>query len=135
MNDANENNVELKVILGKRIKEARIAKGLTQPELAKIINSTDRNISNYETGYSYPSIKVLYSLSKGLSTSIDYLFGLTDNPVISTNKHDIELSKEDYRLLDQLKRDEDLYHFLSQNPEKGIYYIYKIWKLMEEWKM
>lgn len=133
--EKNEKSIVLKEVLSSRLKEARIHKGLTQPELAQLIESTDRNLSNYETGYSYPSIKVLYKLSIALSTSVDYLFGFTDNPTISKNiTAKNNLTKDDYRLLDELKNDEDLYCFLAKNPEKGIRYIYNIWKLMDEWK-
>jgi len=132
--ESNNESLDLKSVLSSRIKEARLSKGLTQPELAKLIDSTDRNVSNYETGYSYPSIKILYSISNALSTSVDYLFGLTDNPTISKGSNENYLNKDDFRLLDQLKTDEDLYQFLAKSPEKGINYIYKIWKLMDEWK-
>lgn len=44
------------------------------------------------------------------------------------------LEDSDFRLLAELKNDEELYTFLVKNPEKGIYYIYKMWKLMDEWK-
>src|SRR5690625_7914638 len=74
-------------ILSKRIKNSRENKGLTQPELAKLINSTDRNISNYETGYSFPSIAVLYIISIALSTSIVYLLGLIYDLIILELKY------------------------------------------------
>lgn len=131
---SNHESFDLKHVLSSRIKEARLSKGLTQPELARLINSTDRNVSNYETGYSFPSIKILYSMSTALSTSVDYLLGLTDDPTISKTSLENNLTKDDLRLLDQLKNDEELYQFLAQNPKKGIQYIYKIWKLMDKWK-
>src|SRR5690625_2685837 len=119
-------------ILSKRIKSSRENKGLTQPELAKLINSTDRNISNYETGYSFPSIAVLYSISVALSTSIDYLLGLTNDPNVSKEK--TFLSEEDMQLITKLKSDEYIYTFLTSNTDNGVYYIYEILKLMEKWK-
>lgn len=123
---------EFKKIFSSRLKKSRIKKGLTQPELAKLIGSTDRNISNYETGYSFPSIIVLYKLSIALSTSIDYLFGFTDNPQI--NKKDEDLSIDDYSLLNKLKSEECLYEYLISNNFNNIHYINKIINLFEEWK-
>jgi len=128
-----ETEIDLKKILSSRIKKARQAKGLTQPELAELIDSTDRNISNYETGYSYPSIRILYLLSTALSTSVDYLFGLTNNPNISKEQNNSHLTETDYRLLNELKNNKQMYQLLAENPEKGVHYIYKIWKLMNEW--
>lgn len=118
--------------LSSRIKAARLAKGLTQPELAKLIDSTDRNISNYETGYSFPSITVLYNISVALSTSVDYLFGLTDAPTISADRK--ELTSEDIRLINKLKSEEDIYEYLTKNTDIGVHYISEIWKLLDTWK-
>jgi len=119
-------------ILSKRIKNSRKNKGLTQPELAKLINSTDRNISNYETGYSFPSIAVLYSISIALSTSIDYLLGLTDDPNIS--EENTFLNDKDLQLIRKLKSDKEIYSYLTSNADSGVYYIYEILKLMKKWK-
>lgn len=130
--DRKKSSSEIKDIFKTRLKATRTAKKLNQPQLAKIINSTDRNVSNYETGYSLPSIKVLYDISVGLSTSADYLLGLTDNPTVSNNEK--QLTEDDFRLLNKLKSDEEIYTYLTKNSEEGVHYIYKIWKLMDEWK-
>ncbi|WP_346207593.1 helix-turn-helix transcriptional regulator [Caldifermentibacillus hisashii] len=129
----NNQDIDLKNILGKRIKEVREAKGLTQPELAERIGSTDRNVSNYETGYSFPSVKVLYQISVELDASIDYLLGLTNDPKVS-NKQFHQLSAQDFKILDELKSEEEIYEYFAKNPKKGLKYIIKILKLMEEWK-
>jgi len=119
-------------ILSKRIKRSRENKGLTQPELAKLINSTDRNISNYETGYSFPSIAVLYSISIALSTSVDYLLGLTDDPNVS--EENTYLNDKDMQLITKLKSDEEIYTYLTSDADTGVYYIYETLKLMKKWK-
>lgn len=118
-------------VLSERIKKARTDKGLTQPELAKLIDSTDRNISNYETGYSFPSIIVLYKISNALSTSIDYLLGMTDDPTISKSVSGI--TNKDIALLDQLKTKEELYAYMVKN-NKSVYYLNEVWNLMNSWK-
>lgn len=118
--------------LSDRLKKARMEKGLTQPELAKIIGSTDRNISNYETGYSFPSIVVLYKISIALSTSVDYLFGFTEDPTI--HESDKQLTDADFRILEQLKKEEELYEYLKKNTDTGFHYINEIWKLLDKWK-
>lgn len=131
--DKNNENIDLKNFLGKRIKEVREAKGLTQPELAERIGSTDRNVSNYETGYSFPSVKVLYKISVELDASIDYLLGLTNDPKVS-NKQFNQLSVQDFKILDELKSEDEIYEYFTQNPKKSLKYIVKILKLLEEWK-
>jgi len=123
---------EILKTLSNRIKIARRKKGLTQPELAELINSTDRNISNYETGYSFPSISVLYGISNALSTSVDYLLGLSDDPSIS--KESNYLTSEDLQLIAKLKSEEEMYNYLTSNTESGVHYIYEILKLLQKWK-
>ena len=60
--------------IGKRIKEARIAKGLTQEELAKMVGVTKGAIANYENNASHPKEPVMYSLMNTLSVDANFLF-------------------------------------------------------------
>lgn len=124
---------KLKFILGKRIKESREKAKLTQPDLAKMVGSTDRNISNYETGYSYPSVKVLYHISVALETSADYLLGLTDQASMPA-QNSAAVSLDDERILHELKNDEEMYSQLISNPETEIHYLYKFRRLLNEWE-
>ena len=68
--------------LGKRLREARNAKGLTQEKLAEKIGSSYVYISEIERGNKMPSIPMLISIVEALDISADYL--LRDN--ISTGK-------------------------------------------------
>lgn len=126
------NQDHIKEVFSKRLKEVRLAKDLTQPQLAKLINSTDRNISNYETGYSLPSVPVLFSLAVALSTSIDYLIGLSNNPSII--KADENLTSADYRLIEKLKSEKEIYEYLTEDTESGVTYIYDSWKFLNKWR-
>lgn len=60
--------------LGKRIKELRIKKGLTQLELANSLFVDDRTISKWEQERGNPSVNIIPSLAEILGVSIDYLF-------------------------------------------------------------
>lgn len=59
--------------LGLRIKEARIAKGLTQEALAEKVNCNTSHISNIENNHTKVSLNVLIGIANALDTSIDYL--------------------------------------------------------------
>jgi len=63
-----------------RLRAARKARGLSQEELAKFVNTTKGTISNYENGYSTPSNEMLLKLADVLNTTTDYLLGRTDDP-------------------------------------------------------
>ena len=64
---------DIKILLGKRIKELRKKLNISQQELANIINIDPRNLSNIECGISFPS-KVLFEISKALKVSLPELF-------------------------------------------------------------
>lgn len=64
---------------GQRIRELRIEKGLTQTQLAEILNTTQKSISKYETEFLDLNTNVIISLCKFFNVSADYLLGLTDD--------------------------------------------------------
>ena len=57
----------------KRLKNLRIEKGLSQEELAKMLDVSRTSITNYELGRNEASTQVLNKLSKIFNCSIDYL--------------------------------------------------------------
>lgn len=50
----------------------------SQKELAKMLNISEGNISNWKKGLNLPSVELLYKLCKLLGESADYLLGLSD---------------------------------------------------------
>ena len=58
-----------------KIKELRLENGLTQQELAKAINTSNKNIWAYENGKAFPPPEVLISLANFLEVTIDELIG------------------------------------------------------------
>ena len=61
---------------GIRIRELRESRQLTQNELAKKLNSTQKQISKWETEYVEPNIFWLCNLANFFDVSIDYIVGL-----------------------------------------------------------
>ena len=70
--------------LGRRIKKARAKAGITQCELAEMLNMTEKQISNIERGLSEPHAEVLRQISDVLGVSTDsLLFDMVeDGPLI-----------------------------------------------------
>ncbi len=66
------NNV--KVLLGSRIKELRLNRGLNQAELAEIISVDAKHISRIETGQTFPYPETLEAIAKALEVQIKELF-------------------------------------------------------------
>ncbi|MDX5808356.1 MULTISPECIES: helix-turn-helix transcriptional regulator [unclassified Bacillus cereus group] len=73
-------------VFKKRLRLARKWSGLTQEELAIKVNTKKTTISNYETGYSTPSIEMLDLLCDVLNVSSDFLLGRTDEPSLSSSQ-------------------------------------------------
>lgn len=59
--------------LGKRIKEKRIEKGLTQEQLGELCELSAAHIGHIERGTRILSVEVLFRISQALDTSIDRL--------------------------------------------------------------
>ena len=55
------------------LKQLRIAKNMSQAELADKLNITKKTVSHWETGYTEPSLSQLLALSKIFDVSIDDL--------------------------------------------------------------
>lgn len=63
---------------GKRIRECRNEKGLTQTELAKKLSTTQSTIGKYEREELQPNIETLILICKIFEVSSDYILGLED---------------------------------------------------------
>ena len=59
--------------IGNFIRELRKEKNLTQKQLAEKINITDKAISKWERGLSFPDITMLNVLCKELNVSVEEL--------------------------------------------------------------
>ena len=62
----------------KRIRDLREDKDMTQTEMAKILNCSQRIYSNYECGDVDITTTILIKLAEFHHTSVDYLLGLTN---------------------------------------------------------
>ena len=67
-----------KELLGKRIKEIRKARKMTQPELAEIIDVDPKYISRLETGTSTPSLDTIINIADAFDTSLCELFDFSN---------------------------------------------------------
>ena len=67
-----------KVLIGKRLKEFRKSRGLTQDKLAKAINTSHSTISGYEHGKNMILTAFAYNIAKKYKVSLDWLCGRID---------------------------------------------------------
>lgn len=62
----------------KRLKAARIAKGVTQTELAARIGVTAQAVSSFEKGTKEPKMEMVKRIAEALGISVAELYGRTD---------------------------------------------------------
>lgn len=67
-------------MVGERLWDLRKDAGLTQDELAAILNINKHSISSYERDKSEPSDSIKIAIANYFGVSVDYLLGVTDNP-------------------------------------------------------
>lgn len=67
------------VTFGKKLREARESKNLSQQDLAKLIGSVHTVIGRYERDEMKPSIDVVKRLAEELETTVGYLLGESED--------------------------------------------------------
>ena len=73
----------MQVSQGKRIKKARVEKGLSQEELAKLMDVTRNAVGAWENGRALPTAKSFPKLASVLGVSVSYLQMESDFPYIN----------------------------------------------------
>lgn len=88
--------------IGRRIKEARTAKNMTQEELAEQLGVTKGAVANYENETSHPKELVMYKMFNALDVDANFLFQDVAN--LPNKKNDVSLAEYEhikkYRSLD-----------------------------------
>ena len=65
--------------IGRLIRDARVHKGYTQKELAERLGVSDKAVSKWECGRSFPDITLIESISHELELRVDQLVGVADS--------------------------------------------------------
>ena len=61
-----------------RLRELRTEKGMSQKELARLLNTTNSSVCDWERGRSEPNLDTVAQLARYFDVSADYLLGLED---------------------------------------------------------
>ncbi|MBO5106580.1 MAG: helix-turn-helix transcriptional regulator [Clostridia bacterium] len=91
-------------MLNERIREIRLAKKMSQVELARLLNVTKQSVSNWENDNIQPSIEMLSKIADVLCVTTDYLLardgkkfievtGLTDEEIQHIQQIIIDIKK------------------------------------------
>ena len=66
--------MDLKEMIGSRIKDIRNKKGLTQEQLSESAGINPKYLSSIERGKENPTLKILLKLSQSLNVNLDEIF-------------------------------------------------------------
>ena len=98
---------DIKKLLGKRIKELRKEKSLSQEALAEQIGIEPNNLSRIENGKNYPSAETISKIAKALNLEIHKLY------CFNHHKEYTEIQKELIKALDDENFGRQLYKFYA----------------------
>ena len=102
----------LKDKFGKRVKELRKSKGLTQEQIAELINIEPPNVSKMENGLHFPQPEKIEKIAKALDINIKDLFDfehfqkkedLVKHITSSLNEFDLKTIELIYKFISNLK--------------------------------
>jgi|SRR4026209_1725654 len=76
--------MDVRQILGERVRRRRMALGLNQTAFADTVGIPGPTLSSIEHGHQSIYVERAVQLAQALGVSTDYLFGLTDDPETSS---------------------------------------------------
>lgn len=114
------------MFVGDRLKNLREQKGMTQTELADLINVTKVSVCCYESGKRTPSLETLDDLSNVFGVKVDYFLG-KDVPVIEEDGSEYVhfLSKEELEFIKLLRKNNILHSLIISDPKRTVELIEK----------
>lgn len=77
-----------------RIKELRVAKGMTQRQLAELVHVSSRTIISIERGQYNPSLLLAYRIAEIFEISVEDLCRLKENRELDDQKYRLKKNEE-----------------------------------------
>lgn len=108
------------MFLRNRIKEKRLERGMTQTELGDLLNVTKVTVSCYERGTRNPNLEMLSDLANIFGVSTDFFFG-RDIPLVMEGTDEYGyISKNENIFLKELRKDNDFYSHILEDPKRTV---------------
>ena len=109
------------MIVGERIKEARLTKNMSQQELGDKMGVTKVSISGYEKGTRIPTLKNFLDMIEILDLDVKYALGREVMAICEeeANYH-VNIASVDLKILNELKKHPNLYNEPCENPKRTV---------------
>ena len=91
-------------MLNEKLREIRIAKKISQVELANLLGVTKQSVSNWENDNIQPSIEMLAKISTVLNVSSDFLLSLDNKRFIDVTGLSEETIQHLQLIIDDIKK-------------------------------
>ena len=109
------------MLIGQRIKEALLKKGYTQSDLGNLLNVSKVSVCGYERGTRTPTLDIFNKLTEVLDITPDYALGNDVGVVYEDEmKYTTKLSKDDIKIINELKKSPKLYNKFCEDPKRII---------------
>ena len=110
------------MIVGSRLKEARLKLNYTQEKLAKLIGVSKGAISLYENEKRNPNLETVIELMYTLGVSSDYLLGA--DVIVEVEGDEITkfgtFTKNEFLFINELRKDKIHYETLFSDYKRGL---------------
>ena len=106
---------------GRRLKELRLNRGLTQKDLGKVINVTKASICCYEKETRTPTVENLLDMVNFFGVTSDYLLG--NDSIINVKKEPnkkIYMTEEEIKFIKELRNNKFLAEILLEDPVRSL---------------
>lgn len=109
------------MIIGSRLKEARVSRKMSQEELGNLLGVSKVSVCGYEKGTRTPTMENFLQLIEILDLEPDYVLG-RDIEAVSENDKDCKviMADEDLQIIKELKQYRELYNKLCSDTKRTI---------------
>lgn len=109
------------MIIGERLKEARLKKGLTQSQLGELLEVSKVSICGYEKGTRTPTMEKFLALIRILDLDVQYVLGLEIKVVNVEDESKVsKMASKDIEIIEIIKTSRELYNMLCSEPKRTI---------------
>lgn len=117
------------MIIGSKIKEKRIALGLSQEQLGQKLGVSKVSICGYENGTRTPTMQNFIDIMEILNLTPDELLGREVGVIAEKGEqYKVYVSKLELQLLKELKKHGRLYNKIMQDPARSAELIDRLYK-------
>lgn len=109
------------MIIGERLKEARLSKKMSQETLGKMLGVSKVSICGYETGTRTPNMSNFLKLIEILDLDAKYVLGMDIKVINEDNEeYPVKLAKTDIQIIEELKKNRELYNMFCSNTKRTV---------------